>query len=89
MTCFGRFHRDTSSSLPLGSASFAASVELLVHSAADCCFAIAIVHAAIAARPGGGLLARSAIFSTRLILPTTSRVWALSYCSPEPFVTRT
>ena len=28
--------------------------------------------------PGGGLRARSAIFSTRLILPTTSRVWALS-----------
>ena len=30
------------------------------------------------ALPGAGLGARSAIFSTRLIVPTTSRVWALS-----------
>ena len=39
--------------------------------------------------PGGGRVARSAIFSTRLIVPTTSRVWALSYSSPELLNTRT
>ncbi len=36
-----------------------------------------------------GICANWAIFSTRLILPTTSRTWAFSYSSPELFDTRT
>ena len=37
----------------------------------------------------GGNLANWAIFSTRLIVPTTSRTWASSYSSPLLLETRT